>query len=166
MRGDDFEALYEEHAGPLLAFLHYRTGDPELARDLHADTFERVLKARLRFDPRKASQKTWLYSIALNCLRDHARRRSAEGRALERLAAGPRSGNWDESDPIDALDTRETLLRGLAGLADEEREALALRYGADLSLREIATVTGTRETTVKGRIYNGLAKLREQLGEA
>src|SRR5205823_12551682 len=130
--------------------------------DLDGDTFERVLKARRRFDPRKASQKTWIYTIAMNALRDHARRRSAEGRALERLAAGSRPGGWDEGGPIDALDTRAMLLRGLWTLADEEREALALRYGADLSLREIANVTGTRETTVKGRIYNGLAKLREQ----
>src|SRR3954470_6331520 len=63
---DAFERLYAEHAGPLLAFLTYRTGDAVLAEDLLADTFERVLRARRRFDPRRGSQKAWLYTIALN----------------------------------------------------------------------------------------------------
>jgi hypothetical protein len=45
---------------------------------------ERVLRARRRFDRRRGSEKTWVYSIALNLLRDEARRRAAEGRAVER----------------------------------------------------------------------------------
>ncbi len=77
MRDDTFERLYEEHAEALFGFLSYRTGDRVVAEDLLADTFERLLRARRRFDPRKASEKTWLYAIALNCLRDHLRRQSA-----------------------------------------------------------------------------------------
>src|SRR5918992_5851700 len=85
MREEEFERLYEEHAQGLLGFLAYRTGDRALAEDLLADTFERVLRARRRFDPRKGSRKTWIYSIALNLLRDQVRRREAEGRAMERV---------------------------------------------------------------------------------
>ena len=90
MRRDDFERLYEEHAQPLFGFLAYRTGDAALAEDLLADTFERALRARNRFDRRKASEKTWLYAIALNLVRDNARRRSTEARALERMPHGRR----------------------------------------------------------------------------
>src|SRR5207302_10832505 len=86
MQIDQFERLYEEHAQPLLAFLVYRTGSRPVAEDILADTFERVLRARRRFDPRKASEKTWLYSIALNCLRDSVRKQAAESRAMERAA--------------------------------------------------------------------------------
>ena len=89
MRDEAFERLYAEHAQALFGFLSYRTGDRALAEDLLADTFERALRARRRFDRRKASEKTWLYAIALNCLRDHARRRASEGRALERIASAP-----------------------------------------------------------------------------
>jgi RNA polymerase sigma factor (sigma-70 family) len=56
------------------------------------------------------------------------------------------------------------VLRALARLGDDEREAVALRYGADLSLKEIASVTGTRETTVKGRLHRGLNAMRDVLG--
>lgn len=54
----EFEQLYADHAQPLFAFLMYRTGDRALAEDVVADTFERALKARLRFDRRRASEKT------------------------------------------------------------------------------------------------------------
>ena len=87
MRDDDFERLYAAEAAGLFAFLAYRTGDRALAEDLLADAFERALRARRRFDRRRGSQKTWLYAIALNLLRDHARRQAAEARALERSGA-------------------------------------------------------------------------------
>jgi RNA polymerase sigma-70 factor, ECF subfamily len=161
MREEEFERLYEEHAQGLLAFLAYRTGDRALAEDLLADTFERVLRARRRFDPRKGSRKTWVYSIALNLLRDQIRRREAEGRAVERVQEPAPSG----AGPMERVDARDELTRALAELSDEEREAISLRYGADLTVPEIAKLTGEKLTTVEGRVYRGLRKLRDLLGE-
>ncbi len=115
---DRFERLFEEHAEPLLGFLVYRTGNRPLAEDLVAETFERVLRARRRFDPRKGSEKTWLYSIALNCLRDQARKAAAEARAMERavpVAAGDSAGG------VEGVDDRDQIARGLEGLTDDER---------------------------------------------
>ena len=89
MQGKAFERVYADHAEALLRFLIFRTGDRVLAEDLLADTFERVLRTGRRFDPRKASEKTWLYTIALNLLRDHARREGVAERALERVGARP-----------------------------------------------------------------------------
>ena len=159
MADDRFENLYDEHAGPLLGFLVYRTGDRALAEDILADTFERVLRSRRRFDPRRGSAKTWIYSIALNRLRDLMRRREAEHRAVERAAAGLAA----ESPGLGALDDREALAAALAWLSEEEREAVSLRYGADLTVPEVARVTGTKLTTAEGRVYRGLEKLREHL---
>jgi RNA polymerase sigma factor (sigma-70 family) len=161
MRSEDFERLYEAHAASLLAFLEYRTGNIELARDVHADTFERILKTRWRFDSRKASEKTWVYSIALNVLRDAGRRRAAEARALDRVSAGGNDEHWDDAGRID---DRDAVRRGLATLPDDEREAVALYYGADLSLEEIARTTGTKMTTIKGRLERARNRLRETLG--
>lgn len=160
MRDERFERLYEEHAQALFAFLSYRTGDRVLAEDTLADTFERALRARRRFDPRKGSEKTWLYAIALNCLRDHARRRATETRALERVGNEPGAG---PSDAMESLGERDELTRSLALLSEQEREAIALRFGADLSVPEIARLTGERLTTVEGRVYRALRKLREEM---
>ena len=162
-RPQDFERLWDEHAMPLLSFLTYRTGDRVLAEDLLADTFERALRARLRFDPRRASEKTWLYTIALNRLRDHQRRSGAERRAVDK--AGDRG-----ADGIDAalagVETRDEVQRGLSRLSDEEREAIALRFGADLTVPEIAGILSEKLSTVEGRVYRALRKLRDDLGPA
>jgi RNA polymerase sigma factor (sigma-70 family) len=178
MRDDTFERLYEEHAQALYGFLRYRTGNSTLTEELLADTFERALRARRRFDPRKGKAKTWLYAIALNCLSDHARRQASEGRALERVgtlervAAGPgqgADGGYEEIDELadrelDDVADRDLLSRSLAALSGEEREAISLRYGADLTVPEIAKLTGEPATTVEGRVYRALRKLRDAMG--
>jgi RNA polymerase sigma-70 factor (ECF subfamily) len=122
MDRERFEALYAEHAQALYGFLAYRTGDRTLAEDLLGDTFERVLKARRRYDPRRASERTWIYSIALNALRDNARRSAAERQALDRDRA-IRAGA-ETADPLDLVDERDALHRALAMLTEEERDAI------------------------------------------
>jgi RNA polymerase sigma factor (sigma-70 family) len=161
-READFDRLFSEHARPLRAFLYYRTGDRALSDDLLADTFERVLTAKRPFDRRRASEKTWLYSIALNLLRDHVRRAAANERALERVAAG--EGERAAYETLDHVEHRDAVQRALAGLAPEEREAIALRYGADLTVSEIAKLTGEKLSTAEGRVYRALRKLKDQLG--
>jgi RNA polymerase sigma-70 factor (ECF subfamily) len=160
MRAQDFERLYEEHAAALFSFLAYRTGDNSLAEDLVADTFERALKSRSRFDRRKASEKTWIYTIALNLLRDNARRRGAEGRALERVMETPAEPH---STALDRVEDRDRLSRAIALLSDEEREALALRFGADLTVPEMAKLLRQPLPRIEGRVYRALRKLRDEL---
>jgi RNA polymerase sigma-70 factor (ECF subfamily) len=160
MRDEQFERLYADHAQALFGFLSYRTGDRVLAEDLLADTFERALRARRRFDPRKASEKTWLYAIALNLLRDSARRRAAEGRALERVTSGLAPG---PSGDMEEVSDRDLISRSLSVLSEEEREAIALRFGADLTVPEIAKLIREPLTTVEGRVYRALRKLREEI---
>jgi RNA polymerase sigma factor (sigma-70 family) len=157
MRDDEFERLYAAEAQGLFAFLAYRTGDRALAEDLLADAFERALRSRGRFDRRRGSEKTWLYAIALNLLRDHARRAAAEGRALGRV------DEPQAADALEGVERREALHRALATLSAEEREAIALRFGADLSVPEMARVLGEPLTTVEGRVYRALRKLRGRL---
>jgi RNA polymerase sigma-70 factor (ECF subfamily) len=155
-----FERLYGEHAQALYAFLRYRTGDQVLAEDLLADTFERALRARLRFDRRRASEKTWLYAIALNRLRDQLRRTASESRALERVEAATVAGSMGG---IEAIADRDLVDRGLGALSEEEREVVALRFGAELTVPEISRVTGHKRKTVEGRLYRALQKLRDAI---
>jgi RNA polymerase sigma factor (sigma-70 family) len=155
LKDDEFEQLYAAEAQNLFAFLAYRTGDRALAEDLLADAFERALRGK--YNPRRGSARTWLYSIALNVLRDHARRAAAEGRAYARV------GGPEPTDPLAGVEARDQLARGLAVLSDEEREAIALRFGAELTVPELASVLGVSLTTAEGRVYRALRKLREAL---
>ena len=155
MSAEAFERLYTEHADGLLAFLTYQTGDRTLAEDIVADTFERVLRTRSGWRGR-SNEKTWLYSIAMNRLRDLARRRGAEARAVERVAVHPVA-----ADQLDPVADRDLLQRALQTLSEEERAVVALRFGGDLSLGEIADLLGERQSTIEGRLYRGLRRLRD-----
>ena len=162
MRDDDFERLYAAEAPGLFSFLAYRTGDRALAQDLLADAFEKALRARRGYDRRRGSEKTWLYAIALNVLRDHARRAATEGRAVERIRSG---ASLTAESGAEGVERRDELQRALTTLADEEREAIALRFGAELTVPEMAAALGERLTTVEGRVYRALRKLRARLDE-
>jgi RNA polymerase sigma-70 factor, ECF subfamily len=156
LNAEAFDRLYTEHAAGLLGFLTYQTGDRTLAEDIVADTFERVLTSRSGWRGR-SGEKTWLYAIAMNRLRDLARRRGAESRALERVAA---AAQWTV-DELGAVSDRDLLQRGLQTLSEQEREVVALRFGADLTLSEIAELLKERQSTVEGRLYRGLRRLRD-----
>jgi RNA polymerase sigma factor (sigma-70 family) len=155
LSSEAFDRLYTEHAAGLLGFVTYHTGDRVLAEDIVADTFERVLTARSGWRG-QSGEKTWLYAIAMNRLRDVSRRRGAESRALERFAADPAP-----YDDLGAADDRDLLRRGLQTLPEQERAVVALRFGGDLTLSEIADLLGERQSTVEGRLYRALRRLRE-----
>ena len=157
--------MYEEHADSVFRFLLYRTGDRALSEDLLADTFEKVLRSRGRSRRRPGEEKPWLYAIALNCMRDGARRGKVEARALERYAAEP-VPRQAEAVGAGEIGERDRLREALAALADEEREALGLRFGGDLSVPEIAQLLDLPLTTVEGRVYRGLRKLRGLMSSA
>jgi RNA polymerase sigma-70 factor (ECF subfamily) len=159
----DFERCYAEHAEPLLRFVTFRVGDREVAKDVVADTFERVLRSRARFDPRKASEKTWIYGIALNLVRDHVRREHVAARAFEQAAVSAGSGFSSGQAIPELIADRDELRRALTVLPDAEREVVALRFGADLTMPEITKVIGEKLSTVEGRLYRGLSKLRAEL---
>jgi len=159
MKKDQFEQLYEEHAGPLLGFLVYRTGNRATAEEVLADTFERVLRSRSKFNPNRGKVKTWIYSIALNRLRDLHRRAEAEERALRKSEAGAP----DAIAAIDRFEERSTVAAALSQLDEMEREAVSLRYGADLTVAEVAETLGVKVSTAEGRIYRGLRNLKELL---
>lgn len=156
----DLARLFSDHAQPLFGFLAYRVGDPTVAEDLLGDTFERVVKSHRSFNARKGSEQAWIYTIALNCLRDHLRRSDAEGRAFDRAGA-PEDFPWEQT--FEQIGERDELLCALNGLEPGEREVLALRYGSDLRLQDIAELTGLPSSTVQGRLYAGLRKLRAAL---
>jgi RNA polymerase sigma-70 factor (ECF subfamily) len=82
-------------------------------------------------------------------------------RALER--AGASRGDSPDGSIFERVEARDALSRALVTLSEEEREAVALRYGADLTLPEIAKLAGEKLTTVEGRVYRALRKLREEL---
>jgi RNA polymerase sigma-70 factor, ECF subfamily len=155
----DWEALYARELPRIYNFFRYRLGDDALAEDLTSTTFEKAWRARARYRRDLAKFSTWLYAIARNVANDHYRRRRSEvplDEALERPAAGT-----PEEDALRRSEL-ERLGQLLAGLTDRDRELLALKYGAELTNREIAKVTGLSESNIGTILHRTIAALRAQ----
>ena len=157
----EFVRVYEEHVWHVYGFFGYRGRSREECEDLTQQTFERALKAWKRFDPERASAKTWLLAIAHNLLVDHYRRGSTQ---REMLTGEVVEDSRQTAPPADSgLDLEPELERSLSYLSDRERELLALRYGGDLSGPEIAKLTGLTLANVQQILSRALRKLRERL---
>jgi RNA polymerase sigma factor (sigma-70 family) len=156
----DFARVYEEHVWRIYGFLAYRLRDREAAEDLTQVTFERALRAWSRFDRRRASERTWLLSIARNLLIDHYR-----GDRSDRLVAIDERVLPTLAGPEERSSVSPELADALAQLSDRDRELIALRYGGDLTGPEIAELTELSLANVQQILSRSLRRLRALLGE-
>ena len=154
----DFVHLYDDHVWRVYGFIAYRLRDRDVAEDLTQATFERALRAWSRFDPRRASESTWLLAIARNLLIDHHRRdRSALVQPIDERVAPAVSG------PEERFAGAPRLGAALEELGERDREVLALRFGGDLSGPEIAAVMDLSTANVQQILSRSLRKLRKML---
>lgn len=160
---DSFSVVYERHVDDVYGFIGYRVRAREQTEDLCQATFERALKAWHRFDPERASVKTWLFSIANNLLIDHYRRQEARPQPTS-TPVDVDSSQFGTSPPLDEnLGIDPELMVALEGLSDRERWLIALRFGGDLTGPEIAEVTGLSLANVQQILSRSLRTLRERL---
>jgi RNA polymerase sigma-70 factor (ECF subfamily) len=136
------------------AYVAYRIGDGPDAEDITSETFERALRYRQSFDAGKGEPVAWLIGIA--------RRRLEERRELAVRDADPP----DIAAPGDLEEEavqRLTLRAALAELGKRDREIIALRYGADLTARQIGSILDMRTNAVEVALHRALERLRPRL---
>lgn len=152
-----FAEAAEHHLDDVFGFLLYMTGDRTLAEDLSGATFEKALRLWSRFDPRRASAKTWLIGIARTTALDWFRSESRR-RRREEAAALPEA---QEADFVEGLSP--ALQQALASLSAGEREVIALRIVLELEGEQTARVLGISTTAVSTRLSRALGKLEERV---
>jgi RNA polymerase sigma-70 factor (ECF subfamily) len=160
--------LIELYQHRLLRYLLFLTGKREVAEDLFQETWMRVLMRGGQYNG-KARFDTWLFTIARNLVIDLSRKRTMasldemsdttdEGRAFEIATEGP--------SPLEQFQLREDraeVAEVLLKLETHYREVLVLRFHEEMSLEEIAGVTRAPLSTVKSRLYRGLAALKPEI---
>ena len=157
-----FGRLFDEYHEPVFRFIANRVNRPSDAEDLTQLVFVKALEALPRYEQRGVPFGGWLFRLARNTIIDHARTRHDHA---ELDAAADRA--TDEAGPEAATLLRQDLdavARALAGLTDEQREAIELRFFAGLSAREAAEAMGKQEGTVRGLQFRAIASLRRSLG--
>ena len=143
----------EEAVRRVYAYAAYRLGDGAEAEDVTSATIERALRYRGSYDSGKGDPAAWLVGIARRTIDEHYRRQAL----AETVATVPERA----SDPFEERSIERLAMAAAVGRLDpRERELVALRYGADLTARQIAELLGQRTNTVEVALHRALARLR------
>ena len=154
-----FAAAAEAHLEDVHAYLVYLTGDRCLAEDLTAAAFEKALSLWRRFDPRRASARTWLCQIARTTTLDYFRAEKRRKRREDVYTLGERG--VEDGAFGDGLSPE--LERALAALSASEREVVVLRVVLDLDGETAARILGISLTNCTTRLHRALRKLEERM---
>lgn len=154
----DWAAVYEAELPRVLNFFRYRVGNLAVAEDLTGQTFEKAWAKRDRYRDQGKFQ-AWLMTIARNVATDYFRREKHE---LPLDAASDRTDRSAPEREVEAKADRERLQAMLAKLPERQRELVALKYGAELTNREIARQMGLTETNVGTLLHRLIIQLRSE----
>lgn len=167
--------LIELYQHRLFRYLLFLTGNRDLSQDLFQETWLRVLERGSQYSGR-ARFDTWMFAVARNLMLDQTRKRGTI--SLDEVmgpenAGGKYPGNGrpleiagDAPSPFDHFQSREQAARieqALLGLHPLYREVLVLRFHEEMSLEEIAQISSAPLSTVKSRLYRGMAALKPVL---
>jgi RNA polymerase sigma-70 factor, ECF subfamily len=136
------------------AYVAYRIGDGVEAEDVTSESFERALRYRASFDPSRGDPASWLIGIARRCIADAALKREMPSDHLPELV-----GDSHEETALMRIELRSAV----AHLDERDRELLALRFGADLSARQIGEILDLKTNAVEVALHRALARLRGKL---
>ena len=172
-RGDAaaFETLYRRHEMRVWRYLERNVGNRAAADDLMQEVWFAVARDAARYSP-TARFTTWLFTIAHNRMIDHFRASghltvvSADDEVHEEaVIALPGARSMQPESRAENRELRERLRAAVAALPPAQREAFLLQQEAEMSLAEIAAVTGAGVETVKSRLRYALSKLRSELAD-
>ncbi|WP_436794434.1 RNA polymerase sigma factor [Actinospongicola halichondriae] len=154
-------ALYRDHAPQVWRYARTRLPTDADAEDVTSEVFTRAMGSLHRFDPAKGTEAAWVLGIARNVTADFWRRRKPEDPTETPPETGPQVWSDVAADAAVRHDDARSLLAHLTVLSDREREAVALRFGAELSSPEIGEAMDISPTAARMLVHRGVTKLRE-----
>ena len=158
----EIERLVMMYGNDVLRLATTILGSRDLAEDVHQETFLRVCKAWGGFRG-DASEKTWITGIAVNICRDMMRSAWKRRVTVSDEVVGALPDNRSASE-MDRLSDRSDVMKALNKLSTEHREAVVLYYYHDFDIRQIASIQGVPEGTVKSRLHKARSKLATLMG--
>lgn len=168
-RGDEdaFARAYDLLAPSVYGMARRVVRDPAMAEEVTQEVFLDVWRTATRFDPKRASAKTWVLTIAHRRAVDRVRSVQSATDRERRVASTETVREYDEV--VDAVETRleaQQVRHCLRTLTDLQREAVSLAYYGGNTYSQVATLLEVPLGTVKTRLRDGLIRLRDCLGVA
>lgn len=163
----DFASWYEEHRTTVYRYVRYRLANREAAEDVTSTVFVKALRSLDRYDPSRASPRTWLLHIARNAVIDHLRGLQRRGSLHVSLDAVPDlvANLPSQEERLLKQERIQELLNATRTLREADREVLSLRYGAELGNAEIADALEITPNAVAVRIHRALKRLKQAIEE-
>lgn len=161
---DIFTELYEQYMPKVFRYISYRLGSVQLAEDLTSGVFLKALQGFNQYRSDKASFFTWLLSIARHIVIDHYR---VSGRRQTIPLEEATEMSSESASPEEETIRNEELQRlqtCLARLPQQEQEIISLKFGAEMTNRQIAGMLSLSESNVGTIIYRTVRKLRDCFG--
>ncbi len=159
-----FADLYRLYSSPISRFVSSRVTGPQEAEDITNTIFEKAFAAIGRYEPSPAQFSTWLYTIAQNTVIDHYRKKRLP------QVDDPEAQLFAVTDPDEGpegsllLDERRRFLyQAVMQLTPEQRQVVGCRFFFNLSVHEVAQMTGKTEGAVKALQFRALKRLRHML---
>lgn len=168
---DSFNQLITRWERPIYALAYRVIGREDEARDVVQEAFLRAYRGLRNFRG-QAKFSSWIYRITLNLCRDWIRRerRTPVSQAPEGVDLAEMAAERGPVESVEDLVARHDLSRAVAKameqLPDEQRTTIILKEYHGMTFQEIADLQGCPLSTVKTRVYQGLAVLRRRLSEA
>ncbi len=159
-----FASLYDHLAPAVYGVARRVVRDPSQAEEVAQEVFVDVWRHASRFDPERASVRTWAVTIAHRRAVDRVRSEQSDRNRRERLAVAEVDESLSPADVVVSGFERQEASDALAELSDKQREALTLAYYEGLTQQEISDRLDVPLGTVKTRVRDGLDKLRQRLG--
>ena len=156
------ERLYGSCRDDVYAYVAVVLHDRGLAEDVTAAAFERAFRRRALFNPRRGSERAWLFGIARNAALDELRRR----KRVAALAHEPDADIESVEEELEGSVRRATVRVALSRLSPRERELIALKFHGGLSNTDLARVLGVSESNAGTLLHRVITKLRKACDEA
>jgi RNA polymerase sigma factor (sigma-70 family) len=160
---EEFEQVYLRNVDVLMGYFARRCRDPQTVADLTSETFVRAVDGFGNFDPRRGSDRAWLFGIAARVFAHHCER-SAGGRDAVARLGGHRPLEGDEIEELAQRidDEREgaALMRRCEQLPADERAAIELVDLEELTPKEAALALGVSRVAFRKRLSRARSRLR------
>ena len=143
------------------AYVAYRVSDRAEVEDIVGDVFERALRYRASFDRSRGEPIQWILGIARRCV-DDARAAQATAFPIGEHEIEPPSAEDLHGEVVRRL----TLAAAIEELDERDRDLISLRYGADLTARQIGELLNLRTNAVEVALHRALSRLRGAIGES
>ena len=159
-----YREFYGRHAQKLDGWVRKCVGNPDIAKELTAETFAEAYVGLKRFKPDADGDGAgWLYGIARNLVRQYFRKERVERSARKRLGVLEETTVSDASERVELATGDPALQAAVDRLPEHERAAVRLRVVSEMSYREVSEVLGCTETAARIRVSRALQRLRDEL---